>query len=364
MGYPEFLVTNLLDGAALSHSSEESSLPAENIQNLARTKKWRSDSGWNIVAGVNDKLDFDDGGGEENATLDAGNYATAALMGAEVKAKIEDLTGDTITVTYSGGRKFTIASDGGTFELLWSSGANAATSCGEDLGYDTSADDDVGTSHEADAACRCSREWIGIDLAAAIQCKRCAIVSHNFSSAAVVKLYRHTADTLSAATLVGTLTYDADFMVLEFDATYQYWWIHVDDIDNSDSYVEIGRAFLGTLTQPTKAASIYNYALIPVDDSPISVTPAGVVGKHVREQYHRVAFHFASVSESNRDTLLSIYRGIGAFSHFFFRPDPGQTLHSEAKLGGMYGYFIHREPTFGFTSPHWWSVTFTFEEAR
>jgi len=363
---PEFMTLNLLDSATLSHSSEESSLPAEYIQSLARTKKWRSKLGWNIVAGVNDKIDFEDDGGVKVATLTAGNYATGALMAAHVQTQMDAASVDTITCTYSSGtRKMTIASDGTTFELDWDSGANASTSAGEDLGYDTSADDTGSTSYVGDNPCRCSREWIGIDLDSATQCRRCVIVSpHNFSSSAVVKLYRHTADSLPAATEVGAFTYDADFMVLEFDATYQYWWIHIDDIDNEDSYIEMGRAFLGTLTQPSVSASIYNYALIPVDESPISATPEGVVGKHIRDMYHRVPFCFACVSEADRNILLAIYRSIGAFSHFFFMPDPGQTLHSEAKLGGMYGYFLDREPRFGFTSPHWWTVGFTFEEAR
>jgi hypothetical protein len=51
MATPEFLITNLVDTAsAISASSEETSLPVENVQNKSRTKVWRSDSGWNIVA--------------------------------------------------------------------------------------------------------------------------------------------------------------------------------------------------------------------------------------------------------------------------------------------------------------------------
>lgn len=368
MALPEFLVTNLIDDATLGHSSEESSLPAENIQNLAPTKRWWSDSGWNFVAGINDKIDITEGlTGDAIVTLTPGNYATAALAATMVAARINvAATDNTWTCAYNAGtRKFTIGHDAvQTGGLEWATGASTATSAGKDLGYDTSADDVGLAAYVGDYECRCSREWIGIDLGAATLCIRSIVVAHNFSSAAAVTLYRHNADDLSAATAVGTFTYDADFMVLEFSETFQYWWIHVDDIDNSDSHIEIGRAFLGNLSQPTTAPSVYDYTLIPVDESPISVTPEGVVGKNIREIFHRLSFHFAYESEADRDTLLDIYRGLGAYSHFFFRADPGETQHSEAKLGGMYGYFLDREPQFGFTGPDLWTVAFNFEEAR
>lgn len=335
---PEFMTVNLVDTATLGHSSEESSLPAENIQSPFRTKVWRSDSGWNIVAGINDAIDFDDGGGEENVTLDAGNYAASALMAAEIKAQMETATGDTITVTYSGGRKFTIASDGGTLELLWDSGTNTVTSCGEDIGFDTTADNTGATSYEADGACRCSREWIGVALAAATQCKRCAIVSHNFSSSAVITLYRHTSDDLSAATAVDTITYDADFMILEFSATYRYWWIHVDDIDNSDSYIEVGRAFLGTMDVLT--AGLGEALTFGEPDPSVPVmSPEGAVGKHERDHYFHVAITLRLMNSADRDILLTIYGRVGVYEHMFIRLDPGEATFSQGKLGGFYGYF-------------------------
>lgn len=368
MAVSEFLIADLLDDATLSHSSEESSLPAENTQNVLPTKRWRSDSGWNFAVGVNDKIDITEGvTGDAIATLTPGNYSTGALVAVMVAVRINvAATDNTWTCTYNAGtRKFTIGHDNvQTGGLEWATGASTATSAGKDLGYDTSADDVGGVAYVGDYACRCSREWIGIDLGAATLCTRSVVVSHNFSSSAVVTLYRHNADDLSAATLVGTFVFDADFMVLEFSATWRYWWIHVHDIDNSDGYIEFGRAFLGVLSQPTEAPSVYDYALIPVDQSPIAVTPEGAVGKNIREMFHRVTFQFAYEEEADRDALLAIYRSIGAHTHFFFRPDPGETQHHEAKLGGMYGYFLDREPRFGFTAPNLWTVKFNFEEAR
>lgn len=343
---PEFLITNLIDSATLTESSEETSLTAENIQSLFRTKVWRSDLGWNIVAGVNDKIDITEGTtGDAIATLAAGNYATGALMATHIATVINAAaTDNTWTCSYSTStRKFTIGHDEGgngeTGGLEWNTGASAATSAGPDLGYEVDADDTGAASYPSDNACRCSREWIQIDLAAATKITRGAIVSHNFSSSAVITLYRHTAATLSAATAVGTLTYDADFMFIECDATYRYFWIHVSDIDNSNSYIEIGRAFLGEYS--TTAWMAMGMELVLGDPSKPTKTPEGYIGRNEHTQYKQVIFNFAEpMNETNRDSLITIYETIGAYNHFFFRPDPNEEIFTQADLGGMYGYFL------------------------
>lgn len=365
---PEFMTVNLIDIATLSHSSEEAGLTAENIQSIFRTKKWRSDSGWNIVAGVNDKIDITEGvTGDAIATLTTGNYATPALMATEVQTKVDAAaTDNTWTCTYnSGTRKFTIGHDEvETGGIEWNTGASAATSAGEDLGYDTSADDTGGGSYVSDNVCRCSREWIGIDIAAATQCKKCSIVSHNFSSSAVVTLYRHNADDISAATAVDTITYDADFMILTFDATFQYWWIHVDDIDNSDSYIEIGRAFLGDFDVMTRAlAGALTFS--PVDPSIPSFSQEGAVGKNLKDQFFQASIDLTLMLEADRDLLLTIYNRVGAYGHMFVRLDPGETTFSQPRLGGMYCFFLNRNPKFEFEPREFWSVRrLIIEEAR
>lgn len=365
---PEFLVTNLIDTATMTESSEEAGLPSENVQNVFRSKKWRSDSGWNIVAGVNDDIDITEGvTGDATATLAAGNYATGALMATQVATAINAAaTDNTWTCTYSTStRKFTIGHDNTeTGGLEWNTGSNFSTSAALDLGFLQAADDTGAASYVGDSACRCSREWIGIGFTAATQAKRCAIVSHNFSSSAFVRLLRHTSDDLSAATSVGTITYDADFMVLEFDATYQYYWIQVRDVDNSDSYIEIGRAFLGDY-------DIVEYmelgmSLVLVDPSEPMVTPEGYVGRNERASFNQVRFNFAILSETDRDNLVTMYETIGAFNHFFFRPDPGEAIFSQDDLGGMYGYFLSPSVPISVVSggTTWTAGGLVFEEAR
>lgn len=114
------------------------------------------DGAFIIEAGVNDKIDFKEGGGEElNITLDPGTYTTAELC-AEIKAKMEAANSLTFTVT-SGTvpdpRTITIAADG-NFSLLWKTGTNGADGTdqhvGSTIGFYDDEDDDSEDSYEAD----------------------------------------------------------------------------------------------------------------------------------------------------------------------------------------------------------------------
>lgn len=106
-----------------------------------------------ITASSNDALDFNDGGGEENVTLTAKTYNNPHELAREIENKMNDLTGDTITVTYSDTTgKYTIASSGGTLSLLWNTGTNTATTCGGSIGFAVAADDTGATTYTGDNA--------------------------------------------------------------------------------------------------------------------------------------------------------------------------------------------------------------------
>lgn len=106
-----------------------------------------------ITAGVNNKLDFNEGGGDLVATITAGTY-TGSELAAEINTQM-DSAGADFTVTYSSSTgKFTIADDAGTVALLWASGGNGSQnddiSIAFTLGFDDSADDAAAASHTGD----------------------------------------------------------------------------------------------------------------------------------------------------------------------------------------------------------------------
>lgn len=114
---------------------------------------------WNPleVTTSNNKLDFDDGGGEENVSITAKMYRDPYELAQALEDAMNEATTDTITVTYNDADgKFTLESDGATFELLWSTGTNGSGGTDEHIGtligFVDSADDTGATSYEADNA--------------------------------------------------------------------------------------------------------------------------------------------------------------------------------------------------------------------
>lgn len=106
-----------------------------------------------ISSGVNDDIDFVDSGGTKSATLAAGDY-TPTDLATEVASKMTTASSDTISCSFAhgGNDTFTISSDGGTFQLLWNSGANSGTNAAAALGFSAAADDTGATSYESDNA--------------------------------------------------------------------------------------------------------------------------------------------------------------------------------------------------------------------
>ncbi len=108
-----------------------------------------------ILDGINDKLDFEETSASElTATIAEGVY-TASGLATVLDTALEAVGASEYTTTYSYFTgKFKIASDraggGGTFKILWSSGTNILTTIGRTIGFDVSANDDDAASHTAD----------------------------------------------------------------------------------------------------------------------------------------------------------------------------------------------------------------------
>jgi hypothetical protein len=90
-----------------------------------------------VIAGINDKIDFNEGGAELNATLTAGVYphgssSVVGSIGAHIKTQMEAVVGQTGTITVTaveqanGSYVYTIANSTPSFALLIATGANTA----------------------------------------------------------------------------------------------------------------------------------------------------------------------------------------------------------------------------------------------
>jgi hypothetical protein len=106
------------------------------------------------IAAADTKLDFIAGVTTYAATVTAGLYKDPHELASALQTSMNAQgAADTFTVTYSNSTgKFTIASSGSTFSLLWNTGTNTANTIGDKIGFLTAADDTSALTYTSDNA--------------------------------------------------------------------------------------------------------------------------------------------------------------------------------------------------------------------
>jgi len=103
-----------------------------------------------IIEDTNDRIDFNEGGSSLVGNLTAGIY-TASSLASHIATILTAAATATVTCTYNyHTSKFTITSDGATFELEWNTGDNSYRSAVWTLGYREAADDTAAVTYTSD----------------------------------------------------------------------------------------------------------------------------------------------------------------------------------------------------------------------
>lgn len=320
------LVTNRVQASAttLTASSSHESRPLVWLQDQLRSKTWRSDLGWTVVAGYNDKLDFSEGTtGDATATLDAGSYVSGDAYATEVQTQLNSAaTDNTYTVTYSTStHKYTIARDTGsaTISLEWSTGANAATSCGRDLGFATAADDTGATSYVGDVAAYKSRQWVKADLGSALSVQGIAALDHNLGAAGTITVQGNATDAWSSPTVDEDLSGGDELRGKYLSAvqTLRYWRLVIDGVEVDASYAELGVWYLGPIVAPTVCDAI-GRSFRPEQLSEVQVAISGAHFQDERAQRKLWGLAWRELEETDRSNLYTALWAVPRGTAFFF----------------------------------------------
>jgi hypothetical protein len=353
---------NLARAAAtvLSVSSEQSGAPRSWLQDEGRGLKWRSKTGWNVVSGRNDRIDFNRGG-DFVATVAAGNYATPALLAAAIVTALE--AADAVPVwacTYdSGTGKFTISSGHAT-TLECNSGANKSRSLMADLGWATNVDTNNVLSHLATNASYKSREWVTVDLGSA-QAVTCGIViEHNLGASGTITQQGHTADTAAgwaAPDVSDVLTGDSTIrLAYRASASKRYWRLLIDDVStNTAGYSEVGVWFVGVYAEPSVNYSV-NFTKTPQPLSTVVRAIGGSVRRDERPSFWVYTMSWLEVPEADRSKLAAWVAACPIGSPFFLAFDP-----TNAATSVVYGLFTAGVPQ-SMSGNLYWTVPLTVEE--
>jgi hypothetical protein len=333
-GIPRLCVTNRTQTAAtvLTASSAATGSPVSRIKDQLRSKTWRSAVGWTIVAGFNDKIDFNRGG-DKVATLTAGTYATGALLATEIIARLEAADSTPVwACSYDAGtKKFTISSDL-SFSLLWGTGANQATSCCYEVGF-TNVDTGSGTSHTGANAVYQSRHWLKADLGAAAMVQAAIVINHNSGTGGTYTFQGSSSDSWTSPPVDQALSGDASIRIAFFSSeqTYRWWRLLINDCGNSLGYNEVGIWFAGPYTQPT-----VSYAIgFRKKWEELSEVTMAISGAHFQDEKARRptwGLDWLQVGTSDRSALATAFALVPAGRCFFLAFD-AVTIPTDTEYG-------------------------------
>lgn len=327
-----FMITNLTKATAstLSASSSATSNPPANLTDQLRSKTWRSATGWTIVTGWNDRIDFNRGG-VLVATIAAGTYATGAALSAAIVTALEAADSTPEWACAYAANTFTISTAAHNFTLLFLTGTNAAAgrSIHLDLGYTSTDKSPAALSWAAEAASYQSRHYVAVDLGSAQSFTVGVVLNHNAGASGTFTMKgsaTSVAVALTAPSVTKVLTGDSDSRELFFASeSYRYIALEIVNTTDTDGYSEVGVWFLGVYTQ----LAADSYAMAEGEDldeySNISLSDTGSHFLDEKPQARRWNLEWTTITEADRLLLKAVAAAAPKGKCFLFAKDAAVT---------------------------------------
>ena len=168
-------------------------------------------------------------------------------------------------------------------------------------------------------------EWITIDggTGSTITATSAALVTHNLTSGCTVKVQGNATEDWNSPSVDETMTYSSGIMAAYFtSATYRYWRIAIYDISNT--YIEIGRAFIGIYLQMSfqpKAAFPLQY----IDTSTKKYSLKGQVFGDEGIIYKIYNFLFPYWDDTERKNIATVFNEVKTIKPVILIPDENNT---------------------------------------
>lgn len=308
-----FYYDNEWDKYTVTSSTEHPNWPGSNSQQRWPSRSWRSrygtNSGWGrfVVDATNNKLYYDEGGGQITITITPGVY-NADTLAQEIENQLNasGVSGSCIYYAYydDDDMDFVISTEPScSFKLICTNTTNAIW---DTIGFDTSADTGFDSIHGADYIRIHTEEWIKIDAGAGNTISWCAffVVYSNVQATATLRIELSNDDFSNIPFALGltksTLKnqYTNIFSAIQ---TYRYARIYIVDVDNPNGYIEIGRAWGGCPFQPRIGFSP-KYARGTKDPSLLNESEGGQISTIQKTQYDTRDYNFDLVTGETADT--------------------------------------------------------------
>jgi hypothetical protein len=193
-----------------------------------------------------------------------------------------------------------------------------------------------------------------------IKATRIVIAGHNFSVDSMIRVQGNNTNVWTAPSYNSLATYKSGIILHKItEATYNYWRLFVDDAEsNANDYLSIGRLFLGEFLQ--MPGMKIDQILTKKTTSENKISSSGGVFGDKRYGYRSLTVNFPSVSETQRQALLTMWDAVENIEPFFIVP----WANREDIETPIYCIFDQDEITFKRSDNYMvpWSTTLKFRE--
>lgn len=205
----------------------------------------------------------------------------------------------------------------------------------------------------------CTAEWVKVDAGSGstITATGACIVSHNLTASGTFKIQGNATDSWGSPSVDETISYDSGIMYTTFNsASYRYWRFSLADSTNPDTYLQIGRLFLGTYLsfsdQPSK-----DFPLTYEDTSNVDFSITGQAFGDAGVIYRLYNFKFPYWSDSVRQSVVTMIEGIKLVKPVVLVPDENNT----DKLDPVYA-ILNDKLSVNHMIAYIWNGTLSFRE--
>lgn len=369
---------NFLDDDVISTryvSSEQSAFPDENLYNRQRRSKvWRSNGFWKVVAGENLIIFRETVGVDLTATIPAVEYSSTTALLAAIKLALDTAGDSTYTMSTdatTGRIKFSsnLGGGGGIFQLMWTDSDSADMAAM--LGFSTASNDTGASNYTADLLRIHTEERLIWDFGISTENK--AFVAGGarnspikISPSATIKLQANTTNAWTTPQYETTLTYK-DFLLSKFDedgisgSQYRYWSMQIVDVDNPNLYVELGVVYLGDIYTTDRGRVQFPFKGAPKDYSTTIFSEGGQTFSDIREKSEEFTIEWFGLTIDDVEQLLEIFDDFGTSFPFFISFDPDAAFSTDADTKIRFVKFA-TEPDYELSSPGVFSMSMRLRE--
>jgi len=242
---------------------------------------------------------------------------------------------------------------------LWDDPDHTVTSSSEETGYE-----DVHTYHRwhtrAWRTTDDASEWIKIDFGEAKSVQALVLHYHNLTSGATIKLQGNATDSWGSPSVDETVTYNARTIhhFLSASESYRWWRISLVDDSNPDTYLRIGRIFLGPYFEPTaNFTDAHRYTL--ADPSGKAYSSGGQVSSNLKSHFRKFSYEFQFIQSPEEENFEEIFDEVGQSKPYFIAQD--------ADSGASKTYYVENRTDWNIDHifmDDWFSLNIDVEEMR